>query len=114
MDMTKTEVCERCGGSGRAWDFIHALGESIMDICPDCQGRGKFLIVVRHTREEAPMDMTMLNGATITVKFIRWLKSDLRVGLYLLPDGRFIVGYEADGVLHEHSITPGEYAWAED
>ncbi len=52
--MTKTEVCELCGGSGRAWDFIHALGESILDICPDCQGRGKFLVVggESYTREQ--------------------------------------------------------------
>ncbi len=45
---TKSEICERCGGSGRAWDFIHALSESVLDICPDCQGRGRFSAVTRH------------------------------------------------------------------
>jgi len=49
-----TEICERCGGSGRAWDFIFALGESVLDICPDCQGKGRFRVAANH-----PMRMSI-------------------------------------------------------
>lgn len=60
------------------------------------------------------LDMIMLNSSTITVRFIRWLKPDLKIGIYLLPDGRFVVGYDDCGRLEEHEVTPAEYAWAAD